>query len=139
MLERESNVKAWLYLAPAMLLLLVFTLYPLVNAFVLVFLENYNMLTGEITGFTFFGNFKEILTDRMFLTALKNTSYIVFFSVPISVIVALLISVFLNSINKNNFFNLNISFFQFFYCGFYFFLGWSFSVSHPRNTNSGII
>jgi len=99
-LERESNVKAWLYLAPAMLLLLVFTLYPLVNAFVLVFLENYNMLTGEITGFTFFGNFKEILTDRMFLTALKNTSYIVFFSVPISVIVALLISVFLNSIKK---------------------------------------
>jgi len=99
-LERQSNVKAWLYLAPAMLLLLVFTLYPLVNAFVLVFLDNYNMLTGDITGFTFFGNFKEILTDRMFLTALKNTSYIVFFSVPISVIVALLISVFLNSIKK---------------------------------------
>ena len=100
MLERQSNVKAWLYLAPAMLLLLLFTLYPLVNAFVLVFLENYNLLTGDITGFTFLGNFKEILTDRMFLTALKNTAIIVFVSVPVSVIVALVISVFLNSIKR---------------------------------------
>jgi multiple sugar transport system permease protein len=83
-----------------MLLLLVFTFYPLVNAFYIVFLENYNMLTGEATGYTLFGNFVEVLTDRMFLTALKNTSIIVFVSVPVSVIVALLISVFLNSIKR---------------------------------------
>ena len=102
MLERQSNAKAWLYLAPAMLLLIVFTFYPLVNALRLSVLY-YIPATGDESarvGFTLIGNFYNALTDRMFLVALKNTAIIVFVSVPISVLVALLISVSLNSIKK---------------------------------------
>jgi multiple sugar transport system permease protein len=100
MLEKQSNFKAWLYLAPALVLLIGFTFYPLLNAFYIVFLEDYNMLTGSASGYTFFGNFAYVLKDRLFLQALKNTVWIVGFSVPISVIIALIISVFLNSIKK---------------------------------------
>jgi multiple sugar transport system permease protein len=100
MLEKQSNLKAWLYLAPAMILLIIFTFYPLFNAFFLAFLKDYNYLGGTASGFTLIGNFQIVLEDRMFLTALKNTAVIVFVSVPISVTVALLISVALNSIKK---------------------------------------
>ena len=100
MLERESNLKAWLYLAPAMLLLTTFTFYPLINAFLLAFLKDYNFYTGAATGFTFLGNFRNVIQDEMFWVAMKNTAVITFVSVPISVTVALLISVALNSITK---------------------------------------
>lgn len=100
MLERESNLKAWLYLAPAMLLLAVFTFYPLFNAFLLVFLKDYNFYTGHAEGFTLIDNFRNVIQDPNFALAMKNTGIIVFVSVPISVMVALLISVALNSITK---------------------------------------
>lgn len=100
MLERQSNLKAILYLAPAMVLLSVFTFYPLFNAFFLAFLRDYEMLLGSAKGFTLFGNFKAVINDVNFAVAMKNTSVITFVSVPISVIVALLISVALNSIKK---------------------------------------
>ncbi len=100
MLEKQSNLKAWLYLSPAMLLLLVFTFYPLVNAFYLAFLKDYEFLLRTASGYTLFGNFIKVIQKQDFLTALKNTAVITFISVPISVIVALLISVALNSIKK---------------------------------------
>jgi len=100
MLDKQSNFRAWLYLLPALLLLSTFTFYPLFNAFFLAFLKDFNYLTRTASGFTLFDNFKYVVTDRNFGTALKNTSIIVFVSVPISVLVALFISVALNSIKK---------------------------------------
>ena len=100
MLEKQSNFKAWLYLLPAMALLLVFTFYPLFNAFYLAFLREYSYLNRTAEGYTLFGNFIDVIQDVNFKTAMKNTSIIVFVSVPISVMVALLISVTLNSIKK---------------------------------------
>lgn len=100
MLEKQSNLKAWAFLAPAMLLLGVFTFYPLVNAFYLAILKDYEFLLRSARGYTLFGNFAKIIQDPDFGTALKNTSVITFVSVPISVSVALLIAVSLNSIKK---------------------------------------
>lgn len=100
MLEKQSNLKAWLYLTPAMLLLAVFTFYPLFNNFFLVFLENYDFFSGNVTGFTFLGNFAKVIDNRDFIQAMKNTLVITFVSVPVSVLVALFISVALNSIKK---------------------------------------
>lgn len=100
MLEKQSNLKAWLYLLPAMALLLVFTFYPLFNAFHLAFLKNYSYLNNSAEGYTLFGNFIDVIRDVNFKTAMKNTAIIVFVSVPISVMVALFVSVALNSIKK---------------------------------------
>lgn len=102
MLEKKSNLKAWLYLAPAMLLLTIFTFYPLLNAFIISFFENVVVEDMSHDGFYGFGNYVDVLTkDRFyFKDALWNTAFITIVSVPISVTLSLLISVGLKSIKK---------------------------------------
>ncbi len=100
MLEDKSNVKAWFYLGPALFLLSIFIFYPIFNALFLVFLRDYNYLQGTWEGFTLFENFFYVFRNQNFTQALTNTMIITFVSVPISVIIALLISVWLNSVLK---------------------------------------
>ncbi len=100
MVDSKQQWKAWLYLAPAIVLLLIFTVWPIINTVRLAFLENYNAL-GALLGTTYkvgFGNFIEVLTYDDFLTCLKNTILLTFLTVPLSTILALLIAVALNSI-----------------------------------------
>ena len=93
----RNNHKAWLYLLPAVLFLGVFMLYPLVDVFVYSFEDGYNSASQ-----TYFGvggyNYSYILHDPYFLSALKNTFILVIITVPLSTIIALLISAGLSSI-----------------------------------------
>ena len=59
-MESKNNWKAWLYLAPVIILMAVFTFYPIVNTIGISFLKNYDTLTGTHDGFTF-DNYLEIL------------------------------------------------------------------------------
>ncbi len=98
--------RALIYLSPALIVLSVFTFWPIINAFRLLTYENYNMTTNTVEGFTVFGNFIKVINDESFLfaadhtsgTAITNTIIIVFISVPLSIFLALFISVALNSI-----------------------------------------
>ncbi len=96
-MSKENNLKGWLYLLPAILFLGFFMVYPLVDVFVYSFEEGYNSASQ-----TFFGvglyNYSYVLHDPYFLQALKNTFILVIITVPLSTIIALLISVGLNSI-----------------------------------------
>ena len=89
--------KAWLYLAPAIILLAVFMVYPLIDVFVYSFEENYGFVTQKATG-TGFYNYSFVLHDVYFLQAVKNTFILVIITVPLSTLIALLIAVALNSI-----------------------------------------
>ena len=93
----KKSFKGWLYLLPALLFLGAFMVYPLVDVFVYSFEEGYNSASQ-----TFFGvglyNYSYVLHDPYFLQALKNTFILVVITVPLSTIIALLISVGLNSI-----------------------------------------
>lgn len=91
------NNKGWLWILPAFILLCIFTFYPIVNTFITAFKENYNRLNGSFAGIGF-GNFKTAVTDNFFLVCLRNTVLFAFISVPLSTILALLISVALASI-----------------------------------------
>lgn len=93
-------VTASLFLAPAMILLAVFTFYPIINSFILSFYEGYNIGTGEIDGFTLLGNFQTVMRMKDFRDSIINTSVLVFISVPISVVLGLLIAVALYSVQK---------------------------------------
>ncbi len=100
MVDNKQQWKAWLYLSPAIVLLLVFTLWPIINTVRMAFLENYRSLeaAGGAT-FTFgVGNFVKVVQYKKFLTCLKNTVLLCVLTVPISTILALLIAVALNSI-----------------------------------------
>ncbi len=93
----KNNKKAWLYLLPALIFIAVFLLYPLIDVFIYSFLEEYNFASGDYTGIGLF-NFEYVLKDPYFLQALANTFILVFITVPVSTILALLISLGLASI-----------------------------------------
>ena len=100
MVDSKQQWKAWLYLSPAIVLLLIFTVWPIINTVRLAFLEDYNAM-GALVGVTYkvgIGNFIEVLTYDDFLTCLQNTVLLTALTVPLSTILALLIAVALNSI-----------------------------------------
>lgn len=97
----RRDLQAWLYLAPAVILLLIFTVWPIINTVRMAFLDNYSGLRaagGEKFAFIGFGNFARVMEYRGFITCLKNTVLLCLWTVPISTILALLIAVSLNSI-----------------------------------------
>ena len=100
MVDSKHQWKAWIYLAPAIALLLVFTVWPIFNTVRMAFLENYSGLKAA-AGQTFefgLGNFIKVLEYKRFTQCLKNTVLLCVLTVPISTILALLIAVALNSI-----------------------------------------
>ena len=103
MVDSKHQWKAWLYLAPAIVLLLVFTVWPIINTVRLAFLDNYNSLSAvnqeEAITFTFgIENFKKVFNYDGFIIALRNTTILTVVTVPVSTLLALLIAVALNSI-----------------------------------------
>ena len=100
MVDSKHQWKAWLYLSPAIALLLVFTVWPIINTVRIAFLEGYNALEAAF-GLEFevgIGNVEKVLQYSDFMTCLKNTLLLTVLTVPISTILALLIAVALNSI-----------------------------------------
>ncbi len=100
MVENKHQWKAWIYLSPAIVLLLVFTVWPIINTLIMAFSENYSSLAG-VGGQTFrfgLGNFTKVVQYKGFVTCLKNTMLLCVLTVPLSTVLALLISVCLNAI-----------------------------------------
>ena len=116
--KKFDRWKAWLYLAPVIVLLLIFTVWPIYNTVNIAFLEGYDMneelgwinkgqYYGDEYPFKYgFANFKTVLTDKHpvtgFLQVLKNTMLLCVLTVPLSTFIALVIAVSLNSIKFLN-------------------------------------
>ena len=96
---KQHNVKAWLYLLPAILFLGAFMVYPLIDVFVYSFEEGFNSASQRFFGVGLY-NYSYVLHDPYFLQAVKNTFILVAVTVPVSTGLALLISVGLSSIKK---------------------------------------
>lgn len=100
-----SAQNGWLFVAPALVLMLVFTFYPIVAAFINAFKQDYNGITGSYNGWGF-SNFVHVVKGDKnsggadFMQCLVNTLIFTFISVPVSTLLALLISVALNSIKS---------------------------------------
>ena len=100
MVDSKQQWKAWLYLAPAIVLLLVFTVWPIINTVLMSFQEGYSGLKAA-SGATFkwgLGNFTRVLEYKKFTETLYNTIILCVLTVPVSTVLALLIAVALNSI-----------------------------------------
>ena len=94
---KKQNLKGWLYLLPAIAFLGVFMVYPLIDVFIYSFEEGYNSASQTYYG-TGIYNYSYVLHDPYFLQAIKNTFLLVIITVPLSTLLALLISVGLSSI-----------------------------------------
>ena len=92
-----GKIKPFLYLAPFIVSITLFTLYPIVNVIRMSFLENYKYLTGAFTGVGL-ENYEKVVSDPFFRQALGNTFKYVLLVVPISTALAI---VFANLLNQN--------------------------------------
>ena len=100
MVDNRKQWKAWLYLSPAIVLLLVFTVWPIINTLAMAFQNGYSANLAK-AGATFtigIANFQKVIGYKRFITCLTNTMLLCVATVPISTILALLIAVALNSI-----------------------------------------
>ncbi len=98
--NNKNQWKAWLYLLPALILLLLFTVWPIINTVRMSLLKNYDSMR-EIGGATFafgFDNFKNIVGFYRFKDCMLTTILLTVITVPVSTMLALLIAVALNSI-----------------------------------------
>ena len=104
MVEGKNQWKAWLYLSPCIILLLIFTVWPIFNTLRFALLNDYSSLRlegGET--FTFgFKNFAKVVDNSKFIGSFRNTSLLTVITVPLSTLLALLIAVCLNSIKPLN-------------------------------------
>jgi len=90
---RKQAVTAWLFLAPALVVLAAFTLYPMLQAAYLS-LTNYNLIrAAEWVGLD---NYVELFRDPSFWNAFGNTILYAVVVTPVTVVLALALAVFLN-------------------------------------------
>jgi multiple sugar transport system permease protein len=109
-MESKNNWKAWLYLAPVLILMSIFTFYPLINTFFISFLKNFDYRSGANSGFTFdnygivlgitekVAGIPESKVTEFVQYALPNTFLVTFITVPISIILSLLIAIGINNV-----------------------------------------
>ena len=92
----KSTGKALLYLAPALIILIVFNIYPIIKSFIMGFYTDYDYFNNIVYEYGI-DNFTYIFQDGDFWTALKNTLIFVIGVVPISILISLGIAILLNS------------------------------------------
>ncbi|WHY77817.1 sugar ABC transporter permease [Neobacillus sp. WH10] len=89
-----QNVTPWLFLLPSILILGIFLIIPILEAFKWSFLD-YKIIadTGEFVGLA---NFKEIFTDKNFWTALINTLLFLVIVLPLNVFLPMILAILVN-------------------------------------------
>ena len=110
-------IKGWIALIPALIFLILFMIYPILNTFVMSFINNFYWVGNSGSSFVITNyiaalnnsrsgidvswgiqNYISVLTDPVFVRALGNTGLIVIISVPLTIVIGLLIAVCLNAI-----------------------------------------
>jgi multiple sugar transport system permease protein len=94
-LGRERRRAAWLMLAPAVIHMVWWIGIPVVATFVLAFTD-YDVLTGTVD-FVGLENFRRIFADEVWNASIRHTLVFTFFTVPVSMAVAVVIAVLLNT------------------------------------------
>ncbi|WP_243342586.1 sugar ABC transporter permease [Anaerococcus sp. AGMB09787] len=97
----EHSNKAWLFLAPALAAILIFSVYPMIRTFIMA-LQSNDILNPKFVGLE---NFPIVLKDPIFRRAMLNTLIYSVTVVPLSIIISMFIALVLNTnIIGNKFF-----------------------------------
>ncbi len=109
-LKSKTMAKLFPYLliAPAMIILATFVIYPIFYMIYLSF-HKWDLLAPSPT-FVGIENFTKLIADEEFIQVLGNTFQYVFFSVAISIVLALIIAVYLKGDKKVNTFLQSVMF-----------------------------
>ncbi|WP_026688887.1 carbohydrate ABC transporter permease [Alteribacter aurantiacus] len=83
----------YMFIAPAVILFLIFTMYPVISSLILSFQRT----SGGVTEFAGLANYQRLFNDPLFYKALGNTFTILIIQVPIMLTLAVILAVFMNS------------------------------------------
>ena len=91
-LAKKQNLTGWVFLAPATLLIVWMSFYPMVRAFIL------SLQTGMGVNLSFggFSNYTRILKDATFRQTLFNTFFYLIIQVPVMLILGMVFATMLN-------------------------------------------
>ncbi|EGC70350.1 ABC transporter, permease protein [Enterococcus casseliflavus ATCC 12755] len=84
----ENQPKAWLFLLPSLVIIFLFSVYPLFRSFIMSFQKG-TLINQQYAGLE---NYQRVLTDPVFFRALQNTALFAFAVVTISLILSLAIA-----------------------------------------------
>lgn len=85
----ENSPQAWLFLLPALIIVGIFSVLPLIKTFIMAFQKG-TLNNLQPNGFK---NFEIVLSDPKFHTALANTALYAFIVVPAGLIIAMFIAI----------------------------------------------
>jgi multiple sugar transport system permease protein len=94
-MKTKWKLSPYLYILPALLLLVAFRLIPIVMSFIISFFDWSLQGTGKFIGLA---NYGTMLKDPVFWQSLGNTFWLVIIQVPASIVFSLLFAVLLNQI-----------------------------------------
>lgn len=84
----ENQLKAWLFLLPALAVIMLFSIYPLFRSFFMSFQKG-TLVNPQYAGLE---NYQRVLTDPVFYRALGNTGLFAFTVVPIGLLLSLIVA-----------------------------------------------
>ncbi len=97
MKKKKFDFGPYLYILPALVIIFVFRLVPILLSFIVSFFDWSIVGVGKFIGLS---NYAKLIYDAEFWQSLLNTFYLVIFVVPISLILSLLFATLLNNIKK---------------------------------------
>lgn len=106
-----NTIKPYIFLAPALLILSVFSIYPILHMITLSFYE-WNMISPVKT-FVGLTNFINLASDMKFYQIIGNTLIYVVFTVGLNIVLGMALALFLNKKTKINSFLQSIAFFPY--------------------------
>ncbi len=92
-IESNYNKYGWMFISFAVILTVVFLFYPIIYS---AYLSLTSTKIG-VTEFVWFGNYKKLFTDPLFIVALKNTIFFLIIQVPLMLFLALILATMLNN------------------------------------------
>lgn len=85
---KTNQKKAWLFLAPTIIFVTFFSIYPILRAFVMSF-QSGSLINLSWSGLS---NYQYLFKDPEFWLAIKNTALYAFISVPIGLAISILLA-----------------------------------------------
>ncbi|CCI84271.1 sugar ABC transporter [Lactobacillus pasteurii DSM 23907 = CRBIP 24.76] len=85
---KQNQTKAWLFLLPTLILVTLFSIYPILRAF-LMSLQSGSLISLQWTGFS---NYQYIFHDPEFWLSIKNTILYALISVPIALAISIMLA-----------------------------------------------
>lgn len=95
-MQKESSVAAILFLAPAVIMLLIWFVYPLLQSFYISF-QDFNYMFKDRAKFVGLDNYVALFKDPDFFKAFWHSIWFVVLVVPVQSCLALLLAVLVNS------------------------------------------